>query len=297
MCMFRSMTAYGRTHVTTDFGLFLIEIHSVNRRHLDITMNLPREFLFFEIDLRKCIAKEVSRGSVTIRITKEHHDTSAEAMMPDLQMMKALKGACRRYGEELGYDPNQSISFYELLNYGCSLKSPISLSANKQLQQQLLDGFKGALGEFLSMREREGNLMLADICLRLDAIEKQLNVIAGRTKFAPDKLYQKLKRRLEELELMKYESEERLARELVMFTEKVDCTEEMTRLHSHLKQFRSLLSSDKKHGGKELDFLIQEMNREANTIAAKSQDLEITQAVLGVKMEQEKIREQVQNIE
>jgi len=296
--MFRSMTAYGRAHVTTDAGVFLIEIHSVNRKSLDITLNMPKELLMFDMDLRKELSKEVKRGFITVRITREDNRTAEALMMPDMEVMKSLHESCQAYANTLGYDPKEAIPFHVLLNYGLSLNSgTVDLASDEALQSQLMEGFKKALSEFIAMREKEGASLLADIRPRLDDIEKQLDAIVNRVNAAPEKFQERLEKRLEELDLLKEEGEDRMMRELVIFADKVDVTEEMTRLRSHVQQFRELLSSKKRRVGRELDFLIQEMNREVNTTAAKSQDLEITQAILEMKTEQEKIREQIQNIE
>lgn len=297
MYMFRSMTAYGRAHITTDVGLFLIEIHSVNRKNLDITVNLPKELLKFDIELRKELAKEIKRGCVTVRITCEEKREHLGIAMPDIAAMQAFHKTCHKYAKALGYSPNEAVPFHLLLHYGLSWNVPSDPITDEGMHIQLMNGFKKALGEFILMREREGTSLLEDIDPRLTAIEQQLDVIVRRSSAAPEKFRKRLEKRLQELDVLKGEDEERMARELVIFAEKVDVTEEITRLRSHLQQFREMLQSKKSRIGRELDFLIQEMNREVNTTAAKSQDLEITQAILEMKAEQEKIREQVQNIE
>lgn len=296
--MFRSMTAYGRAHVTTESSSFLIEIHSVNRKSLDITVNLPKELLMFDMDFRKELSKEVKRGFITVRVTREEvHSKNGRLTLPDLEEMKAIQKQCQIYAKELGYHPKEAISFTDLLNYGISSSGSPALEVDEKLQGQLLEGFKKALSKFIAMREREGATLLEDIGPRLDEIEAQLNKIAERVKAAPEMFREKLEKRLEELDLLKGEDDERMMRELILLAEKVDVTEEMTRLRSHVQQFRDLMSSKKRRVGRELDFLIQEMNREVNTTAAKSQDIEITMAILEMKTEQEKIREQIQNIE
>ncbi|WP_420421016.1 YicC/YloC family endoribonuclease [Simkania sp.] len=295
--MFRSMTAYGRAHVTTESGSFLIEIHSVNRKSLDITVNLPKELLLFDMDFRKELSKEVKRGFITVRVTREEIHPTGRLTLPDLDMMKSIQEQCQTYAKELGYNPKEAISFSDLLSYGFSSSGPPDLEVDENLQEQLLEGFKKALSKFIAMREREGATLLEDVGPRLDEIEEQLDKIAERVKAAPEMFREKLEKRLEELDVLKSEDDERMMRELILLAEKVDVTEEMTRLRSHVQQFRDLMSSKKRRVGRELDFLIQEMNREVNTTAAKSQDIEITQAILEMKTEQEKIREQIQNIE
>jgi len=295
--MFRSMTAYGKAYVPMDEGQFLIEIHSVNRKSLDIMINLPKELLMLDMELRKLLAKEVKRGFITVRVTREDSRSLVNAPLPDYDAMKALKEEWATCAEKLGYCPKEAISFSMLLDAGITSNGVSDLKLDETFQKQLKEGFRKALTDFIAMREKEGSSLLADIAPRLDEIEKIIRAIEGRVDAAPEKFKEKLTKKLEELNLLQEEGEERLMRELVLFAEKVDVTEELTRLKSHVGQFRELLASKKRRVGRELDFLIQEMNREVNTIAAKSQDLEITQAALEIKTEQEKIREQIQNIE
>lgn len=295
--MFRSMTAYGRAHVSGSGAQFLIEIHSVNRKSLDISINLPKELLVFDMDFRKRLSQEVKRGFITVRITKEDGRGGESTLIPDFEALKTLQQSWETCAQKLGYDPKQAIPFHLLLSYGMSQNGVGETPPDETLKEELMRGFEKALEQFISMREKEGKSLMADIGPRLDEIEEALNGIASRAQAAPEKFREKLDKRLEELGLKEAEGDERLMRELVVFSEKVDVTEEMTRLRSHVEQFRGLLSAEKRRVGREMDFLIQEMNREVNTIAAKSQDLEITQTILGIKTEQEKIREQVQNIE
>jgi uncharacterized protein (TIGR00255 family) len=293
--MARSMTAYGRAHAETDAGLFLIEIHSVNRRSLDINFNLPKELLMFDMALRQRLGKEVRRGYVSVRITREDIK-SALPVMPNGEVLKELHTTWKKCASDLGYDPNEAIPFNFLLSYALSMM-PSKDCFGEAFKKQLDKGFEKALDVFLEMKEKEGKALLEDIHPRLDSIEKKLEKIEGLIENAPKRYHDKLAKRLAELKISHEDDEDRLMRELVIFAEKVDVTEEITRLRSHVKQFREIISSDMRRVGKELDFLIQEMNREVNTIAAKSQELEITQNILSVKSEQEKIREQLQNIE
>lgn len=295
--MFRSMTAYGKAYIPMAEGQFLIEIHSVNRKSLDIMINLPKELLMLDMELRKLLAKEVKRGFITVRVNREDSRFLVNAPLPDYDAMKALKEEWSRCAEKLGYSPKEAIPFSMLLDAGLSSSGVSDLKLDEPLQKKLKEGFQKALADFIAMREKEGSSLLADITPRLDEIEKIICSIEERVNTAPEKFKEKLTKKLEELNLLSGEGEERLMRELVLFAEKVDVTEELTRLKSHVDQFRELLASKKRRVGRELDFLIQEMNREVNTTAAKSQDLEITQAALEIKTEQEKIREQIQNIE
>jgi len=289
------MTAYGRAHAETDVGLFLIEIHSVNRKSLDINFNLPKELLMFDMPLRQRLGEEVRRGYVSVRITREDAK-SVLPTMPNSEILKELHSSWKKCASDLGYDPKEAIPFNFLLSYALTA-IPSKNCFGEAFKKQLDKGFDKALDAFLEMKENEGSSLLEDIHPRLDSIEKNLEKVEKLVKHAPKRYHDKLAKRFEELKMSHEHDEDRLTRELVIFAEKVDVTEEITRLRSHVKQFREILSSENRRVGKELDFLIQEMNREVNTIAAKSQELEITQIILSVKSEQEKIREQLQNIE
>jgi len=293
--MARSMTAYGRAHAETDAGLFLIEIHSVNRKSLDFNLNLPKELLQFDMALRQRLGEEIRRGFVTVRVTKEDAKISS-LMMPNQETLRALYANWQKCAQDLGYDPQEAVPFNFLLTYALSSLPAVDW-IGESFKEQFDKGFEKALEAFLMMKEKEGEALIQDIYPRLEEIEKTLEKVEKLTKHAPERFHDKLKKRLQELKLVKEEDEERLSRELVIFADKVDVTEELTRLRSHVKQFRDMLGQHKRRIGRELDFLIQEMNREVNTIAAKSQELEITQATLFIKSEQEKIREQLQNIE
>lgn len=296
--MARSMTAYGRGNATTDAGLFLIEIHSVNRKSLDISISLPKELLALDMDLRKRLAQEVKRGNVSMRITKE--DVKGQGMQgvaPDKEVMKQLHQDWQDCAKALGYEPQEAVPFHLVLNYALSATPSLQVELDETFRKQLFEGVEKAIEDFLHMKMKEGKALLADMKPRVEDIGKNLGAITELTKEAPKKYQEKLHKRLEELRALTEGDEERLARELVIFADKVDVTEELTRLSSHVTQFHDILVSKKRRLGRELEFLIQEMNREVNTIGAKSQDLQITQLVVAIKSELEKIREQIQNIE
>ena len=296
--MARSMTAYGRANATTDAGLFLIEVHSVNRKSLDISISLPKELLALDMNLRKRLAKEVKRGYVTMRITKEDAKTQlGQGPMPGLDSMKQLYQDWENYAKALGYEPREAIPFSFLLDYALSSAPSLQVDLEGAFQKQFEEGVEKAISDFMNMKMKEGEALLSDIKPRVEEIAERLEEITKLTQGAPKRYQEKLLKRLEELKVVSEGDEERLTRELVIFADKIDVTEELTRLSSHVKQLQDNLTSDKRRLGRELEFLIQEMNREVNTIGAKSQDLEITQLVVAIKSELEKIREQIQNIE
>lgn len=293
--MARSMTAYGRSHLKTGVGQFIIEIHSVNRKSLDIHSNIPKELLSLDMGLRKRLAEEVKRGNVTIRITKDSGQGSSSEV-PSLGAMKEIHKEWMECALGLGYKKEEAIPFSSLMQFVMT-SSPTVQKIDKTFKNELMQGFDEAMAAFIAMKETEGNALKEDILPRLCKIAENIDRVEKLTKEAPKRFHERLAKKLEEIKLSHEGDEDRLTRELVLFADKVDVTEEITRLASHVKQFRDILSEDKRRVGRELDFLTQEMNREVNTIAAKSQELGITQLILSVKSELEKIREQLQNIE
>jgi uncharacterized protein (TIGR00255 family) len=293
--MARSMTAYGRSHAKTSAGVFLIEVHSVNRKSLDINANLPKEFLALDMDLRSRIATDVKRGYITIRMTKETSKCSSFEI-PSAESLKEIHGEWVKCARELGYDPKEAVSFSMMMQFALGSTSPTPF-LDEELRKEIFKGFEKALEAFMEMKEREGKALTNDLLPRLKEIEGNVKKVGELAKLAPKRFEERLIKKLEELEINHDTDEDRLAREIVLFADRIDITEEVTRLSSHVKQFEGILQEGKKRVGRELDFLAQEMNREINTIGAKSQELEITQVILAVKSELEKIREQLANIE
>lgn len=293
--MARSMTAYGRSHAKTSVGVFLIEVHSVNRKSLDINTNLPKEFLVFDMDLRSRINSEVKRGYVTVRITKEIGN-AVSFEVPSAQSMKEMHADWVKCAEGLGYDAKKAVPFSMLMQFALGTTPSLGLP-DEQLKEEIFRGFDEAFFAFIKMKEKEGEALTNDLLPRLKKIAENIKKVAELAKLAPKRCHERLEKKLEELEINHEGDEDRLTREIVLFADKVDVTEEMIRLSSHVKQFEDILEERKKRVGRELDFLAQEMNREVNTIAAKSQELEITQVILSAKSELEKIREQLANIE
>lgn len=293
--MARSMTAYGRSHAKTSAGVFLIEVHSVNRKSLDINTNLPKEFLVIDMDLRSRISTDVKRGYVTVRITKETGN-AVSLEVPSAESLKEMHGDWVKCAEGLGYDPKVAIPFSMLMQFSLGSTPPAGLPSD-QLKEEIFKGFDEAFSAFMKMKETEGEALTRDLLPRLKEIEGNIGKVTELAKLAPKRCHDRLAKKLEELTINHESDEDRLTREIVLFADKVDVTEEVTRLTSHVKQFETILQEKRKRVGRELDFLAQEMNREVNTIAAKSQELEITQSILAAKSELEKIREQLANIE
>lgn len=293
--MLKSMTAFGRANIATPNGSFIIEIHSVNRKTLDVAINVPREILFADIEIRKWLTETVKRGRVLVRVTRDAKAQNLESALPDLNMLKKLKQKWEEYAKELGLDQPISLQFLTEQMQRLSLDEGVLEEAS--FLAEFKKGFDQALSELGKMKDTEGKALGEDIKLRLKLIAKALIEIEKLAPDASKKYREKILVKIKELSALTQDDEDKVARETMIYAEKVDITEEVTRLKSHISQFEEYCSSTEKRIGRTLDFLIQEMNREVNTIGSKSQEIEISKNVLNIKSELEKIREQVQNIE
>lgn len=290
--MIKSMTAYGRGTAPTVVGKWIVEIHSVNRKTLDVNLLLPKEFLRFDLDVRGWIGEVLHRGQITVRISLNIEEGSSA----ELSSLQALKKEWEGIAQALGYSRETvTLSF---LAQRIPLSGLVSLDEKEEeLKKSLKEAVLAALKELLVMREREGKNLCQDIALHLQEMEKNVEKVRVSAPKAQEHFRQKLLERLNELVTAPKENEERVLREVVLYAEKSDVTEELTRLGSHIAQFRHYLKGGEKSVGRTLDFLTQEMHREINTTASKSLEAEMIQCAVAMKSSCEKIREQVQNIE
>jgi uncharacterized protein (TIGR00255 family) len=281
------MTAYGRANLTTSSGDWIVEIHSVNRKALEVQISLPPNLLFLDLEIRKLIAPYIVRGQVTIRINLTNASTQSS-----LQPLLQLKKYWSDIAVGLGYDPNKEIGFNFLIN---QLGTQTFQVDEAMILGDLNQAIKAALKPFEKMKIAEGKALLKDLEARTEIIGRAVKEI--------EQLYPHLKSRFEDRLVEKLKTfqdqtpDDRLLREIALFAEKIDVTEEITRLYSHAEQFQEKLISDDLGMGRTLDFLTQEMGREINTLMAKSGGTEISKKALLIKAEIDKMREQVQNIE
>lgn len=290
--MVASMTGFGRSITETPSGKLVVEILSVNRKFLDIQITLPKELISFEVDIRKWISEKISRGQVSVRVQLIVDATRVGELLPDLKMIQEMKRAWCDLALAADLDPTAvDLPFLvEQLpkNVGLNVdEAAIAPSLKKTVLKALL--------AFVKMRAEEGKTLSQDLKKRLVSIQKQVDeirdIFPGSMSKAQERLQEKVK------EMVHLQEDERLFREIVVCVEKMDVTEEIVRLGSHLKQFISLLSSKETSLGRKMEFLIQEMGREINTIGSKGADMQISSYVIEIKSELEKIREQIQNIE
>ncbi|MBS0629184.1 MAG: YicC family protein [Verrucomicrobia bacterium] len=287
--MTRSMTAYSRATSSEIEGLkWNVEIQSINRKGLDINLYLPRDLLFIDVEIRKLIGQALQRGQVTVRINLEK-EKEAGAALPQL---KKLKSQWEKMAKELGF-AKEEITLAFIL---AQMEQASSNLFGPKVQAELKKTVGSALDGLIKMKETEGKALAADILKRIKVLKDNVNTMEKLSAKAPELYREKLLKRLEIL-LKEPLEDERALREVALFAEKADITEEITRLKSHFAQFSDQLKSKGESIGRTLDFLIQEILREINTISSKSADLALTQLAVGSKAELEKIREQVQNIE
>ena len=298
--MVKSMTGYGRGEESAQGTTVTVELRAVNNRYLDCTVKMPRTYIFAEDALKELVQSKVSRGKVDVFVNVAHEGGDDVTVTVNESLARAYVRAMlqlERLGAEEG---NRTIlSDYKTADLA---RFPDVLTVEKKEEDQdqvkalLLAALDRALEDFNTMRAREGEKLKADILGRADTIESLTAKVEQRSPETVKEYRNRLEVKMQEVLQNTQIDESRLLTEAAIFADKVAVDEETVRLHSHLSQLRELLG---KGGavGRKLDFLIQEFNREANTIGSKCSDIQIARIVVDLKAEIEKIREQVQNIE
>lgn len=289
--MLASMTGFGRAIVDSSLGRVIAEIQSVNRKYLDISVSLPKEFSRFEQDVRTWVSEKVARGQVSIRIYLI--PKASFNFLPDLNVLRDLKRGWETLAKDLGYDPMQVDLPFLLQRFPVEEKMQFAEESDLHFIEQCL---KEALHELIEMKLKEGKALVADIKKRLGQMESALTEIESLAPDAVQRMKKNLTEKVRELEASP-ELDDRLAREVLIYADRVDISEEIVRLKSHFNQFSEMLHLKNQPVGRKMDFMLQEIAREINTIGSKSPDAKIAHLVISMKSELEKIREQIQNIE
>ena len=290
----KSMTGYGKGEARQDDITVTVEIKTVNHRYADISVKLPRTFLSLENGVRKQVAAVVGRGKVDVYV---NYELASEAqVVPKLNNELAV--AYHKLFVELAGNLNlqDRISIDHIINQRDVVRVEEAEIDEATLETCLRSATAGALESLLAMRTAEGEETRKDIEDRLNVTETILAQIEQRAPQVPAEWQERLTERLERLQQNVEWDPQRVAQEIAVYTDRCDISEEITRFKSHLVQFRGMLD-DQEPVGRRMDFLVQELNREVNTMGSKSNDAELTTAVVTLKSELEKIREQVQNIE
>lgn len=289
----KSMTGYGRCQMAEDGREMAVEVKSVNHRFLDVSCRLPRHLSFLDDAVRKGVAARVSRGHVDVFVSYVNHRTDAREIRVDTVLATAYQGAVRELALALGKEESLPLADYVRLPDVLTVEERDEDQAVvRSLFERALDG---ALLELSAMREREGEAMRTDILEKTANIESIRDGIALRAPLVVEEYRAKLHQRIASL-LEGELDETRFATEVALFADRAAIDEELVRLVSHISQIRATVELAEPVGRK-LDFLVQELNREVNTIGSKASDASIAQAVVQAKGEIEKLREQVQNVE
>ena len=292
--MLKSMTGYGRAERTLDGRTVTVELRSVNNRYLDCNVRMPRLYLFAEEGFKAQVQKTISRGKVDVFITLEGAGTQALAVSVNRPVADGYYAALRELAELYGLNGDIPISL--LSQFPDVLLAEKAEEDADQTAQEISAALTQALLDFDQMRTREGAKLEEDILSRAARIEELVEQVKSRSPETVSEYRARLEERMNEVLANLQLDPARILTEAAIFADKVAVDEETVRLTSHIAQLREMLSQGGAIGRK-LDFLIQEFNREANTIGSKCSDLEISGHVVDIKAEIEKIREQVQNIE
>ncbi len=292
--MVKSMTGYGRAVETIGTMTVTVEIKSVNHRYFEFNSKVYRQYSFIEDKLKALVQQYVSRGKVDCFVQIENEESEDCVVQVNHSLVSGYLEAFKEISEKHQLEMDDT---FELLLSKSDIFTIHKAPADEDsIWEAVSKVTKSALEAFINMRTVEGEKLMADVLSRADAILGYVAYIEERSPETVKERNEKLKKRISELLNDANVDEQRLLTEAAIFADKVAVAEETVRLRSHIEQLRSYFRSNKPIG-KDLDFLIQEFNREANTIGSKASDIEISRRVLSIKSEIEKIREQIQNIE
>ena len=292
--MIKSMTGFGRAEAVSRERKVSVELKSVNHRYLDLSIKMPRKLVFLEGAIRNLMKTYMQRGKVDVFITYEDYTLSCGALKYNKELAGEYLAYIRQMAEEFGLEND--------VKAGALSRYPDVLTMEEQsvdedaLWAVLEAPLREACEKFAQSRAREGENLKNDLIAKLDALDEKVSQVEARSPEVVDSYREKLEAKVHELLEDSQIEDSRIAAEVVLFSDKICNDEETVRLHSHIQGMKKMLE-EKEGIGRKLDFMAQEMNREANTILSKSSDLIISNIAIDLKTEIEKIREQVQNIE
>ena len=292
--MIKSMTGFGRSTYENEGREYIVEIKSVNNRFNDVNIKMPRNLNYLEDKIRKQILNNISRGKVEVSIQLNNNSDLGKKINLNTDIAKKYIEELKKLTQETSIIDN--INIMDVAKFPDVLNIKIDEEAEEVIQKELFTALEGAINSFLDMRQKEGSKIKVDLENRIEVIKQKIEQISSISAGLVDEYIVKLETRIKELLKTDVVDQTRLAQEVVIYSDKCSVEEEITRLKSHISQFLNLLNENIAIG-KKLDFLIQEMNRETNTIGSKANNLEITNLVVDIKTELENVREQIQNIE
>ena len=290
--MIKSMTGFGRCEVQKDARKFTVELKGVNHRYLDVNIRMPKKLNFFETAIRTLLKSYATRGKVDIFITYE--DSSQNQVKYNEALAAEYLKYLNRMAEEFGLENDVRVS--TLSRYPEIFTMEEQAEDEEELWNGLKEALEGAFAQFVETRTTEGENLKKDILEKLGILEELVGYIEERSPQIVREYREKLEEKTKELLADAQIEDSRIAAEVILFADKICTDEEVVRLKSHISHMRNTLE-EKEGIGRKLDFIAQEMNREANTILSKANDIEVSDCAISLKTEIEKIREQIQNIE
>lgn len=293
--MIKSMTGYGKGTLNIENREYQVEIKSVNHRYLDINIKIPRTLSYLEETIKKQISEKIKRGKIDVFVTFENNSQEGRNIKINKELAKIYINELKELAKEEKISDN--IEVIEISKFPDVLTIKID-EEDEKIKNEIIQTTKEATNKIIEMKSIEGQKIAEDLLNRVDKIENEIKIISKKSTGLIEEYVVKLEKRIKEILKTEEVDKSRLAQEVVIYADKCSVEEEITRLKSHIYQFRNLISDNKNETiGKKLDFIIQEMNRETNTIGSKANNLEITNGVIDIKTELEDIREQIQNIE
>ena len=293
--MIKSMTGFGRCEVMEGERKFTVEVKGVNHRYLDINIRMPKKLNFFETSIRNLLKHSIQRGKVDIFITYEDLSESQVSLKYNETLAEEYLSYLKKMAETFSLENDIRVS--SLSRYPEVLTMEEQAPDEEKLWLGLKNALDGAVAQFVETRGLEGENLKKDLTGKLDGMLMMVESIEERAPQIIAEYRKKLEKKVKELLEDKQIEDSRIAAEVVIFADKICTDEEVVRLKSHVEHMKESLISDENGIGRKLDFIAQEMNREANTILSKANDLEISNLGIELKTEIEKIREQIQNIE
>ena len=291
----KSMTGFGRAKLEKNDRIYNIEIKSVNHKYSDISVKLPKSLIYVEDKIKKQISLKIARGKIDVFVSFENYSAKGKDIIVNEELVKKYLEKFKLLAEQNNL--SQEIPVAEIIKLPEVLTIKETEDEEDAIQSELLECLEQAINNFVEMREAEANKIKEDLEARINDVEQSVQKISTYSTRLVVEFVVKLEERIKEILKTDVIDEARLAMEVVLYADKCSVEEELTRLKSHIDQFRTLINSKEGPVGKKLDFLIQEMNRETNTMGSKSGSLEITNLVVDIKTKLEDIREQIQNIE
>lgn len=291
--MIKSMTGYGKANLIKDTRTYTVEIKSVNHRYLDISIKMPKSLNYLEEEIKKEISKKVKRGKIDVFINFEDSKIDAKEIKINKEIAKIYIKELKELAQEENITDDISITKIAMFPDVLTMQN---IQEDENIKPELIETIDIAVKQLINMRKTEGEKISQDLLSRIELINKKNKEISSISTGLIDEYVVKLEKRIKELLKEQEIDKTRIAQEVVIYADKCSIEEEIIRLESHIMQFKQFLNSDEAIG-KKIDFLIQEMNRETNTIGSKANSLEITNGVISIKTELENIREQIQNIE